>query len=85
VIEGYSLHKHAANEHAYVRSYPNWGPYHGTSLVITNRCHENEYSSSHIGMGGYGDKGVNPFFLFGSYRFKVLEYEVFQVELEAIV
>jgi hypothetical protein len=84
-IEGYSLYKYAANEEGSVLSHPNRGPWFGAGLVITNRCHENEYSSSHIGMGGYGDKGVDPFFLFGSYLFRVLEYEVFQVEIQTIV
>jgi hypothetical protein len=79
-IGGYSLQKYAANEHAYVRSYPNWGPYFGCGLYITNRCNENENSYSYSILDGYGPGGVEQSSLFGEERFRVLEYEVFRLK-----
>jgi hypothetical protein len=83
---GYSLQKYAANDHAYVRSYSYSGPYVGTSLPIADRCNENENSYSYLGpRHGHGPEGVDPYILFGSLRFRVLEYEVYQVEIESVV
>jgi hypothetical protein len=77
---GHSFQKHAANRHGYVCSYSYSGPYFGGGMSISNRCDEN-YSSSSLGpVFGYGEEGVYPFILFGSRHFRVLEYEVFQVQ-----
>jgi hypothetical protein len=82
---GYSLHKYAANDRAYVCPHPNWGPWFGDSLHIDDRCHENERSCSYLDpFFGYGSEGVDPLSLFGSRDFRVLEYEVYQVEIKAI-
>jgi hypothetical protein len=48
-IGGYSLQKYAANDHAYVFSYPPRGPWFGDSLYIADRCSENENSYSFLG------------------------------------
>jgi hypothetical protein len=81
---GYSLQKYAANDHAYVFSSNSWGPDFGWGLHITDRCHENEYSHSYIS-DRFSDEEVSPYILFGVDWFRVLEYEVFQVEIESIV
>jgi hypothetical protein len=83
---GYSLHKYAANENSVVYSHPNWGPDFGESLHITDRCNDNADSFSFLGpLYGYSSEGVDPYILFGSLGFRVLEYEVYQVEIKAIV
>jgi hypothetical protein len=79
VTGDYSLHKYAANKHAYTLSFPRWGPHFEGSLLIADRCDVNERSSSYLG-SGYGSEEVDPFMLFGSFHFRVLEYEVYQVE-----
>jgi hypothetical protein len=85
-IGGYSLQKYAANENAAVYSYPNVGPYFGNGLSIRHRCNVDERSRSHLGPRyGYGPEEVDPSILFGSTYFRVLEYEVFQVEVDDIV
>jgi hypothetical protein len=77
---GYSLHKYA-DEHAVVYTFPNWGPHFGAGLAISHRCHENEISFSIlIPYNGYGVEEVDPIILFGSHHFRVLEYEVYQIE-----
>jgi hypothetical protein len=75
-IRGYSLQKYAATDGASVYSHPHWGPDFGGSLFISNRCNENENSYSFR---------VNPKSLFGVRDFRVLEYEVFHVEIQTIV
>jgi hypothetical protein len=83
---GYSLQKYAANEDGLVQSHPNWGPIFGMSLVITDRCNENAESLSFLeAVYGYGPEGVDSSSLFGVDWSRVLEYEVFQVEIESIV
>jgi hypothetical protein len=55
-------------------------------MSISNRCNENENSYSILGTrNGYGPEGVHPSTLFGVQDFRVLEYEVFQVEIQDIV
>jgi hypothetical protein len=83
-IGGYSLQKYAANDHAFVYSYPDDGPVFGIGLFISNRCNENENSFSNLGYG-YGQDRVDPSILFGEGTFRVLEYEVFHVEIQDIV
>jgi hypothetical protein len=80
---GYSLQKYALNRGAHVvNSFLNWGPYFGYDFYISNRCHENEYSFSILGYG-YGQERVDLLVCEGNFR--VLEYEVFQVEMQDIV
>jgi hypothetical protein len=85
-IGGYSHQKYADNDGAYVFSSRFWGPHFGRSFSIDDRCNENENSYSILGSrNGYGQVGVDPSSLFGVEDFRVLEYEVFQVEIESIV
>jgi hypothetical protein len=85
-IRGYSFQKYVANDHGYVYSHPDLGPVFGYSLCISNKCNENEMSQSILGTRcGYGPEGVDRSALFGVEDFRVLEYEVFQVEIQDIV
>jgi hypothetical protein len=81
---GYSLQKYAANDRAFVHSHPNWGPDFGNARHIADRCNENVGRSfSYLRPRyGYGPEGVDSRILFGEERFRVLEYEVFQVEIQ---
>jgi hypothetical protein len=82
-IGGYSLQKYGANENTAAYLHPDVGPWFGMSLGIADRCHENEYSHSYLGPRyGYGSEGVDRYNLFGSFSFRVLEYEVYQVEIK---
>jgi hypothetical protein len=89
IDEGYTLQNHLANNRARVFTYPDLGPFFGNGLSIADICHENERSFSLLvpqwGYGKVGKEEVEPSFLFGVEDFKVLEYEVFHVELDAIV
>jgi hypothetical protein len=85
-IGGYFLDKYAANDHASVHPFGIGGPWFGHGLCISNKCNENEISYSYLGPRyGYGEEGVDPTILFGEENFRVLEYEVFQVEIQDIV
>jgi hypothetical protein len=83
---GYSLHKYAASEDGYVFSSNSWGPQFGGGLSVADRCDENERSNSFLGPRyGYGQDGVDPSSLFGVEDFRVLEYEVFRVEIDSVL
>jgi hypothetical protein len=59
-----------------------WGPVFGNNLVITDSCHQNEYSSSILG-GAYGKgPGLNQNALFRQKSFRVVDYEVFKIVTE---
>jgi hypothetical protein len=86
IDEGYTLQKHPSNNRGHVFSYQEYGPCFGLGLFLSNRCDENESSYSILGhYYRYGPEGMEPSSLFGSRNFRVLEYEVYQVEIRAIV
>jgi hypothetical protein len=66
---------------------PATGPVFGNlndedDLFILNNCHQNEYSCSRLG-GAYGRGTVlNRYALFGQERFRVVDYEVFNIVIE---
>jgi hypothetical protein len=83
----YSLQKYVPNQHATAVSNQWWGPSFDGQLWLPDRCNEVGGSSSlepFAGYkGGYTREGMagpmTP--LFGIQRFRVSDYEVFQVEL----
>jgi hypothetical protein len=85
-IGGYSLQKYDADDIGSV--YSNYGPDFGAGLTITDICNENANSCSYLYPEygyGHGPEGVETSSLFGLEDFRVLEYEVYQVEIESIV
>jgi hypothetical protein len=89
---GYSLHKYAADDEAYVMSCPLNGPSFAFSLHIIDRCNEDNERNSCSILGpdqgyGYWQEGVDPAWIppFCEIFFRVLEYEVFQVEIQTII
>jgi hypothetical protein len=69
-----------------VFSFPYRGPHFGAILYIAEKCNENYDSCSNIGESGWGynrreGERITESLHFESPCFKVLEYEVFQVEL----
>jgi hypothetical protein len=69
-------------------SYPLRGPVIGKSLSLSNRCNENEYSRMYFTpnwgfVGSSWERHLYP--MFGVEYFRVLEYEVFQVELNPLI
>jgi hypothetical protein len=82
---GYVFKKYAANALARVRNLEN-GPFFNGGLIISDRCNENTVSQSIIHRGGYGyarEGMAEREYLFDTHHFRVAEYEVFQVELNA--
>jgi hypothetical protein len=86
----YSLQKYVANEHAAAFSSKWWGPSFDAQLDIHDRCNliDRPFSFSSLApfaghRGGYTREGfTEPMMpLFGTWNFRVSEFEVFQVEL----
>jgi hypothetical protein len=56
---------------------------------VIDRCNMNRESFSYLGplggAGAYGEGVTNNTILFGSQKFRVLEYEVYQVKLHGLM
>jgi hypothetical protein len=85
-IGGYALQKYAANENAIVISHPRIGPNFKQGMRIADKCNQTLRSFSILGpVYGYGPAGEDPLVLFGSPSFRVLEYKVYQVDIQDLV
>jgi WD40 repeat protein len=65
-----------------VTNYMGNGPLFGKAgwdLGISSECHQNEFSSSRLGVSYENESGLNDTILFGQARFRVLDYEVFKI------
>jgi hypothetical protein len=83
---GYVLQKFVpGSRYTGTASYSRHGPSFGSDLHISDRCNENTFSRSIITpQGGYVREGMaGREHLFRTFAFRVSEYEVFQVELQA--
>jgi hypothetical protein len=74
---------HRTGQERGIWNHPFFGPVFGSSpydLIITNNCHQNDFSSSYLGWS-YGGEGsrANVYALFGQEEFRVIDYEVFKI------
>jgi hypothetical protein len=61
---------------------PDFGEVYSSDLVISENCHQNEYSYSRLGLSYGSGPGVNRFALFGQEYFRVVDYEVFKIVIK---
>jgi hypothetical protein len=75
----------------FLRDYPDSGPIFGMiangdeagfDLIISDDCHQNENSSSSLGMSYGKGPGLNQNALFEQESFRVVDYEVFKIVIE---
>jgi hypothetical protein len=80
--EIFNRNDHGRGVWNYPEGGPDFGDEYSNDLLISDNCHQNEYSMSSLG-GAYGrGPGLNQYALFGQEEFRVVDYEVLKIVIE---